>query len=253
MSKQGAEFGRRGVTRPVPVQVAADVAGSPLVRQIGGILFGVAIAFALGAAGVFAMKFTGRQLGQNFLEQATPGAPKDAIKQITNPDSNLTRIQQTCAQRAKDAELTKAQRDATEGYMSIYSGESELADAAAFIQCLAESQPARFCQAPDRKHLVEALRQYAKLNRQMVEAWSISTGGMERQRAVLMGAPARPEQRVRLGLPSSVMSPSMVSALRTLAADGHVAIRDLSALTANGLPPQLKEALADIRPKKAMC
>lgn len=253
MSKQSGEFGRRMVTRPV--QVAAAAASSPLARQAGGVLIGVAIAFALGAAGVFTMKYAGRLLDQSFVERATPGAPQDAIKHIKYADANLHTIQRTCTQQSKAAQLTTAQREATEGYMELYAGENELVGAAAFIECLATmTQPTRFCQAPHKKHLVEALRQYAKLNRQMLEAWWIATGGSAGiQKATLMGTSFRPEQRARLGMPSAVMSPSMVSALRALAVDGLVTINDLAPLTGNGVPPQLKEALANVQPKKAVC
>lgn len=252
MSKQSGEFGRRMVTRPV--QVAAAAASSPLARQAGGVLIGVVIAFALGAAGVFTMKYAGRLLNQSFVERAMPGAPQNAIKHIKDAEANLIAIQQGCTQQSKAAQLTKAQKEATEGFMELYAGESELAEAAAFIECLAVIRATRFCQAPHKKHLVEALRQYAKLNRQMLEAWWIATGGSAGiQKATLMGTPFRPEQRARLGMPSAVMSPSMVSALRALAADSLVTINDLAPLTGNGVPPQLKEALTNVQPKKAIC
>jgi hypothetical protein len=252
MPQQTGEFGRRSGSRP-PSGVVA-VASSPLTRQVGGILFGVAIAFAIGAGFILTMKYAGRLLDNKFVESATPGAPQEAIKQIKNADSGLKAIQETCTQRAKEAKLTPAQSRATDGYMELYAGESEMTEAAAFVECLATSKPSRFCQAPDKKHLIEATRQYAKLNLQMAQAWWMAMGGPGgANKASLTGAPYTAQQREALRMPSVIMSPTMVAALRSLVQDGWVSAKDLAALTGNGVPPQFKETLANIQPKKGAC
>jgi hypothetical protein len=258
MTNQNNEFGRRVLIRPGPgasngtSQVA--ISNSPLVKQIGGVALGVALAFALGAGFVHMMKQAGRTLDQKFVERATPGSPEGTIKNVKNPDMNLQAIQQTCTEQAKSVKLNVAQMRATDGYMELSSGEDELLRGAAFVECLATTLPARFCLAAHKTHLVEATRQYAKLNNQMREAWFIATGGPGGlNKAALMGTPHRLEQRVALGMPSAVMSPSMLASLRTLVADGYVTIKDFAGLTGIGAPRELREALNDVKPTKAAC
>src|SRR5688500_19051595 len=76
MSQQQEKgFGRRAAARtgaggePMP----------PLFKQIGGIAIGVVIALAIGATFVTVMKQAGRMLDQKFVENATSGAPDEAI------------------------------------------------------------------------------------------------------------------------------------------------------------------------------
>ena len=254
--QQDNGFGRRGATHRGPGSGPSPIAtpGSPLLKQIGGILLGVAIAFALGATFVLFMKHAGRTLDRKFVETATPGAPDEAIKRVKNVDANLQAVQQTCTERAKTARLSTAQERATDGYTELASGEDELARGAAFVECLATVQPARFCQAPHKAHLVEAVRQYFKLKRQMQEAWFMATGGPGgAQKAALTGAPYRFEQRVALAMPSAVTSPAMLAGLRVLAADGHVAAKDFGGFAGTGVPPDLGEALNGVQPKRATC
>jgi hypothetical protein len=256
-SNQNGGFGRRGAARPAPgVQPTTDtrpiaLARSPLVKQIGGVVLGVAIAFGLGATFVALMKQAGRTLDRKFVENATPGSPQDAIKGIKTVDADLQAVQQTCTEQSKTATLNVAQTGATDGYMELYSGESELARGAAFVECLATTKPARFCQAPHKTHLVESVRQYAKLNVQMREAWFMATSGPGLQKAALMGTPYRLDQRVALAMPSAVTSPAMLAALRALAVDGYVTIKDFSG--ASGVGASLTEALKDVPARKAPC
>src|SRR5215218_737856 len=152
--QQDNGFGRRNAVRPTPPAEPT----SPLLKQIGGILVGVAIAFALGGAYVVLMKQAGRTLDQKFVENFTAGAPAEAIQRIKEVDANLDDIHRTCTARTKTVGLDRAQSQAVEGYMQLFSGESELARGAAYIECLATSQPARFCQKPHKAHLVAAVR-----------------------------------------------------------------------------------------------
>src|SRR5437764_3348212 len=99
-------FGRRVPARPSPGSRSLATPGSPLVKQLGGILLGVAIAFGLGVAFVQLMKQAGRTLDRKFVEAATPGSPEDAIRQVKNVDGDLRHVQETCTQQAKNATLT---------------------------------------------------------------------------------------------------------------------------------------------------
>ena len=74
MTNQNNEFGRRVLIRPAPgasdgtSQIA--ISNSPLVKQIGDVALGVALAFALGAGFVYMMKQAGRTLDQKGFRRA---------------------------------------------------------------------------------------------------------------------------------------------------------------------------------------
>jgi hypothetical protein len=174
MSQQQEKgFGRRAAARTG----AGGDPMLPLFKQIGGIAIGVVIALAIGATFVTVMKQAGRLLDQKFVENATSGAPDEAIKRLKHVDAGLEKIHQSCLERARTASLNTAQSRATDGYMELFAGENELARGAAYVECLAQEQPSRFCQTAHKAHLGEAVRQYFKLLRQMREAWAIALGG----------------------------------------------------------------------------
>jgi hypothetical protein len=95
------------------------------------------------------------------------------------------------------------------------------------------------------------MAQYSKLSTMMREAWAVAAEESGRaQKPVPTGAAYRLEQRTALAMPSAVMSPSMLAALRALAAGGYVSIADFAGLT--GMD-ELREAMSKIAPKKAAC
>src|SRR6476619_4986392 len=93
MTHQNNEFGRRVLIRRGPGAgngpSQGAIANSSLLKQIGGVAVGVALAFAVGAGFVHMMKQAGRTLDQKFVERATPGSPEGAIKSVKNADTNL--------------------------------------------------------------------------------------------------------------------------------------------------------------------
>lgn len=255
--QQGNTFGRRGGPRVYasehPASPEPKPPVSPRLKQIGGIALGVVIAFAIGAVFVGVMKQAGRGLGDRFLENAAAGSPQGAINRVAGGDAALQVIRDVCKSKAKAVDLNVAQKRATDGYMQLLSGESELASAAAYVECLAKSQPARFCQKPDKAHLAEAVRQYFKLMMQVREEWALQLGGPGLQKAALMGTPYRQDQRAALGLPSALTSPSMLAALRGLVGEGYMSVNDFGTFAGFGVPRDVSDAMRGVESKKAAC
>src|SRR5260221_13999361 len=129
MSQQDGGFGRRGMqsAREASRPISAPSGGgmSPLVKQIGGMVLGVALAFAIGSAGVYSMKQAGKSLGRDFVERANAGNPAAAIEQAGD-DALLKRVHRVCTERSADANLTETQKRATDVSDSLYIVEYRL-------------------------------------------------------------------------------------------------------------------------------
>jgi hypothetical protein len=248
MSEPNGGFGRRGrrpargVPQPIPVSSGGGM--SPLVKQIGGLALGVALAFALGGGSTYFMKQAGKSLDRNFVERATPGNPATVIEQVDGGDETLQSLHRICTRRAAQARLTEAQTRATDESMQLHAGENELVRAAAYVACLAAEQPKRFCQKPPRQHLAEAVRQYLKLVAQMREAWQFEVAY---PRVPIAGQAAAPD------LPSARFDPQLAENLRTLAANGYIAAGDFGGFAGFGTPHEVTEALKDVVAKNGAC
>jgi hypothetical protein len=179
------------------------------------------------------------------------GSPGQPINQL-GVDEGVQALHQACMERAKGSKLNDAQIRAADGRQNIIIVEGELARGAAYIECFAKAQPPLlFCLAPHRTQLIGAMEQYSKINSLMREAWTVAAEESGRaQKTVPTAAAYRLEQRIALSMPSAVMSPSMLAALRSLAAGGYVSSENFAGLTGIG---ELREALSKIAPKRAAC
>jgi hypothetical protein len=248
---RSAGFGRRAEAARVRNDNDASTPTHKPVKQAVGIVAGMAIVLALVTATFILKKNAGRVLNAKFLEAATPGSPERAIERNQVVDPKLQAVQRACTEHSMNVKLNLAQTRATEGFMDVYAGESELARAADFIECLATTRPARFCQQSHKAHLIEAMRQYHKLLKQTQESWALAASPT--YRAVLMSAPYRLEQRQALGLPSARTNPAMLEGLRALAAGGYVSVSDFAGFGTVGVPQDLREALSNIESRRRVC
>lgn len=253
MSDDNGGFGRRGMQptqgAPQPSPASAGHGMSPLVKQIGGIALGVALAFAFGGANMYFMKQMGKSLDRNFVESARVGNPAAAIEQVGGGDELLQRVHRICTRRAAEARLTAAQTRAVDLSLHLEAGESELVRAAAYVACLAAEQPKRFCQKPQRQHLAEAVRQYLKLYGQMREEWQLQTGSPVAPAA----AAFRPGQFAVTDIPSAQVDPQLVENLRALAANGFIAAGDFGGFAGFGTPREVTEALKGVEAGNGAC
>jgi len=229
MSQQDGGFGRRGrqpageASRPAPVSSGGGM--SPLVKQVGGVALGVALAFAMGGAGVYFMKQAGKSLDRSFVERANAGNPAAAIERAGD-DALLKRVHRVCTDRAAEANLTEAQKRATDASDSLYIVELRVVHAAAYVACLTKEQPQRFCQKPQRDHLFEVVRQYFKLVVQAREEWQLQMGGP--------AATIATNQLAAIGMPSARMDPQLQDGLIALDTNGYIPAGDFARLLPNG-------------------
>jgi hypothetical protein len=248
---ENSEFGRRAVTRPGPTAVPPGVRMPPGWRPI---LIVVTIALILGATFFQLMKYAGRVLGRNFeksMEAVDTRVPAQPINQL-GVDEGVQAVHQACMERVKGGKLNDAQIRAADGRQNLITGEGDLARGAAYIECFAKARPPLlFCLTPHRTQLIGAMGQYSRLNALMREAWTVAAEESGRaQKTPPAAAAYRLEQRIALSMPSAVLSPSMLAALRSLAEGGYVPLENLAGPT--GIA-ELREALGKIAPKKAAC
>jgi hypothetical protein len=234
MSRQNGDFGRRGIqpvpeaSRPIPASSGGGI--PPLVKQVGGMALGVALAFAIGGASVYFMKQAGKALDRGFVETANAGNPAAAIEQAGGGDALLQRVHRICTDRAATAELNAAQRNAA--FDSLYVVEHRVVRGGAYVACLTREQPQRFCQKAHRDHLYEAVRQYAKLVVQAREEWQIQAGSPS---AMIAGGPIDYKQDAA-GMPSARIDPQLKEGLVALEADGYIPASDVARLMSNRTP-----------------
>ena len=227
-------FGRRGLPSAVNVPGLKPPDSkplSPLIKQVGGLALGAAVAFAIAGAGTYSMKQFGKSLDRNFVEKANPGDPKLAIERTGARDALLQQIHLSCTSQAATAELTDAQRRTADATTSLLSGEIQLNRAAAYVNCLTTEQPKRFCQKPQRQHLAEALRQYLKLFGQVREEWMLQGRAPA---AALVGANVQPDQLAALGMPSARLDTRLAKNLAALETQGLFSSQEFTGLDAFG-------------------
>lgn len=262
MSATGNGFGRRTPLRdnstprpdPGPAE-AAEMAGRGLVdlltsrgvKQIGGILAGVAIVFAVVTFYVSGMKSAGRALDKQWAENA--GYP--ALDQRANAPATDDKLRTTCLARAKQARLNPTMARELDYFTNIRVGENRLEQYVAFIDCLVTEQPRRLCQAEHRAHLVGALRDYFRLRIRVREEWLMARSPRS---ASSMGLVAQPGQHgVSAQYPSERTDPRIVTGLRSLIERGYLTPADLGAGFLSRMPGNLDEYLKGVEAKKKSC
>ena len=271
MSQQDGGFGKRGMRTagetPRPISTPTGDGMSPLVKQIGGMALGVALAFAIGGAGSYFMKQAGKSLDRNFVVRANPGNPAAAIEQVGGGDAQLQRVHRICTDRAATAGLTETQKRATDATDSLSIVEHRVARAGAYVACLTTEQPQRFCQKPQRQHLFEAVRQYAKLVIQAREEWQIQKGSPA---MAVGGRPVDFNQLAAIGMPSVRMDPQLEAGMTALDTNGYIPVGEIAQLVSgsasnrmpggfggapSGMPqmPQLGGSQTNVQTRKAAC
>jgi hypothetical protein len=249
MSGSNTIFGRRGPDRPAhPPKRGIPI----LFKQIGGIAVGAAIVFALAGGHSYFMKQAGKALDQKFVAGAAAGNPQGAIGPVAARDTVLQGIHQTCTRRAALAEVTSEQLDATPTH-SVAGGEIQLTHSGAYVACLAQEQPKRFCDKSQRQYLAQAVREYLKLLRQTREEWQIQTNGPAGHALDLTNAPASAGQPARVELPSDRLDPQLVKGLRALVAEGLITAGDFGGFAGIGVPGEVAAALKDVQARKRAC
>lgn len=261
------EFGRRQLpdrnpARPSdaassPSTVAAVAAvlaaflAAPLIRQIGGILVGVAIVVLLVFAYVGMMKGFGRALDQQWSQNAIgyPGV-EDAYNRRNDHDSLLQQIHNNCKSRSDLVRLPRGHDRALDGFDGLYAGEWSIARAAYYLACLTAEQPERLCRPAHRSHLIAALKDYYRLIARVREERLLAASGpFAAERMSLMRAPQDDGSPMRL--PSARTDQRVVEGLRRLVTEGYLTTRDLAAVLESS--SDLAPALAGVEPKRKGC
>jgi hypothetical protein len=137
-------------------------------------------------------------------------------------------------------------------YVNIWVGEQQLEKhAAAFIDCLMTTQPARFCEAEHRAHLAGAIRDYFRLRMRVREEWMMARHNpFGAAQTGLMPLPG--SQGISARFPSERTDPDIIAGLRRLITDGYLTRADLGAGWFSRMPGDLEEQLkgVDVRQHK---
>ncbi|MEA2989260.1 MAG: hypothetical protein QOG83_1971 [Alphaproteobacteria bacterium] len=259
-------FGKRGPTERKPYVAAQDGQGggldinevvrAPMIRQFGGIMFGLAVVVCLGGGYVVAMKGFGRALNQHWEQNVGYPDVEDAYKRTAGAaaggaDVSLEQIHNDCKSRSDFVRLDKDKTRALDGFDGLYSGEYALYKAAFYVSCLAGEQPERFCRDAHRGHLIAALKDYYRLMGRVREERIISTSGpFAANRMALFGTASR-EIRPTTPMPSAQTDERVVNGLRVLIQNGYVSRKDLTPVM--GPPGDLELALQGVEPRRTGC
>jgi hypothetical protein len=221
------------------------------VRQIAGIMLGVAIVFGAITIYVGGMKKAGRALDRQWEENAGYPALDSPPARRAGADVSSD-VRTTCKARAEQVKLNAATRRDLDYYVNIWVGEEQLLQHAAFITCLSSTQPARLCQPEHRGHLAGAVRDYFRLRMRVREEWTMArTNPFGAAQAGLMPLPGA--QGINARFPSERTDPDIIAGLTRLIADGYLARADLGAGMFSRMPGDLETQLTGIERKKRSC
>lgn len=220
------------------------------VRQIGGILAGVAIMFVVGTLYVSGMKSAGRALDKSWAENAGYPALDQQPARATAPATD-DKVRTACLARAKQARLNRAMDRELDYFVNINVGESQLEQHAAFIDCLITEQPRRLCEAEHRSHLAGALRDYFRLRMRVREEWMMARSPMSAAGRGLIAMPG--SSGVSAQFPSERTDPRIINGLRSLVTDGYLTTADLGSGLFSRMPGDLEEQLKGFERKKRSC
>jgi hypothetical protein len=259
----GRTFGRRGLAQlgapaaapapPAEPRAPSGIRLPGLAKPFFGILAGVALLLVLQAVYVAPMKGTGRALDQHWQQNVGYPGIEDAYQRTNGSDARLEEAHNHCAARADFVRLGPNERRALEGFDGLYSGESALAKAAAYLSCLMAQKPARFYQPAHRTHLVAALGDYFRLMTKVhEERWLQSTSPFALERGQLIQPPRSTTFGQSGPPPSAQTDPRVLAGLRTLVAAGYITRRDLSGLP-RAAAAELENRLHGLDGKKADC
>jgi hypothetical protein len=255
-------FGRRGRSPSKPaapieagfmLRGATTIVRSPLGKQLLGVLGGIAILFLLQAAYVASMKGFGRALDRHWAENAGYPGIEDAYRRGSQQDERLEQAHNHCKARSDFVTLDSSQRNALEGFDGLYSGETGLARAAAYLSCLIAYEPPRFCAPAHRAQLAAVLNDYYKLMRQVrEERYLAASDPFAVKKSLLINPPRGGSPPAMVPPPSAQSDPRVLDGIRRLVTNGYLARRDLAG-TFGGLPGDLDVALRGVEPLRNGC
>lgn len=245
-------FGQRpGVTRDglKAIQDASELdrqGGFALLRPLLGLLGGFAIVGFLLANHVVAMKGVGSALDQHWAQNVGYPEVDDAYKRSGSADKPLERVHNDCKSRSDFVG-----RNRPKSHADLMSADAtSIGQAVTYLSCLASAEPARFCKAPHRAHLLAAVKDYYRLKSKMREEdWMQNAGPFAASRA--FGKTGRDDGQVNAPLTKEADA-AIVHALKALVVGGYIPRRDLVNAPA-GWPNDLDTALRDAEPKRKGC
>lgn len=260
-------FGRRGVVAsPEPGQPRRSRrkrgGSSPqmprLAKQMAGIATGVAVVVGILLVSQAVMRQVGREMDaafeRAFDERMQGSDPRDAIQALANPDPLLLKVHARCEAAYDKATLKRHQEIALPDTSDLAYAETQTAKAAAYITCLTQSTPERFCRADHREHLVAAVDKYLAHVRHVGEQWDAAIWDLANP-DLMRGRndPLIRELRHRLAFPSVIPSPQMLDGIRSLMAAGYITPGDFGGFAGYGVPDMIMTAAEDVQAQKADC
>lgn len=258
----GDGFGRRAPMRndpPRPTPSPVEPTGPSLVdlltsrgmKQIGGIVAGIAIVFGAITLYVNTMKSAGRALDRQWTENAGYPTLDQLPPRRENPPTTYNELRTACLAMSKKASLSRAVNQELDYFVNIRVGENQLEQHAAFIDCLITEHAGRLCQAGHRAHLVSAVRDYFHQRMRVREEWMMARSPFSAPGIGLMPRPG--QNGISTRYPSERTDPRIVSGLRSLIESGHLTTADLGAGFFSRMPGDLDEQLKGAEAKTRTC
>ncbi|CAL8981337.1 hypothetical protein RHODGE_RHODGE_03497 [Rhodoplanes serenus] len=242
------ELTRRGMPR-------MELPSATAPSGIGGMVVAVVLAMALGAGAVVLVQQLGLFGSSAAVQSRSPVASPVVRPRVTIA---LETVQQNCSAQARSGMNHPGRADANEIYGDMTG---RIAAVGEFLECLARTEPARFCRPADKQHLVEKVKQYFLLAQTVkVSAKTVAGGGGGLGPAGMIAMPPLPAggeaavgAAVLDAMANATRQPSLMEALRALAREGYIRTSDFGMVLGFGVPEPIAEALKDVPRKKNVC
>lgn len=171
---------------------------------------------------------------------------------------SLASLHASCRRTASNATIDS--RFYSDSDVSPMAGETGLLRSAAFIACMMETKPTRYCRKEHRADLVSEVREHLDLMRRVKEDWRFQTMPVDftpgkftnpvLQAWKLTLTPL--DSRERADYPSGTVDERIVEGLRRLAEQGLIHAADFGWFGL-ALPKELGPAFRDLQPKADLC
>jgi hypothetical protein len=258
MSTMSNGFGRRPVINreglksiqqePAVAQGDSEGASLSLPKPVLGLLLGFGVIALLFGTHVAAMKGFGRALDQHWAQNVGYPEVDDAFKRSGSADRLLEQVHNNCKSQSDFVG-----RNTPHTMNDVVSADGiSIGRAVTYLSCLATENPARFCQALHRGHLLAAVKDYYRLKAKMREEQVfMNAGPFAANRNALMGGPSR--EAFPSTSPLTLESDTrVIVAMKALVAGGYLSRRELIGAT-GGWPNDLEVALRGGGPKQRGC
>lgn len=241
------ELTRRGMPR-------MELPSATAPSGIGGMVVAVVVAMALGAGAVVLVQQLGLLGSSAATQSAAPVASPVVRPRVT---IDLDTVTQNCTAQARSGMNHPSRPDANEIHGDMTG---RIAAVGAFLECLARTEPARFCRPADKQHLVEKVKQYFLLAQAVKVSAKTVAGGAGLGPAGMIAMPPPPAggeaavgAAVLDAMANATRQPSLMEALRGLAREGYIRASDFGIALGFGVPEPIVEALKDVPRKKNVC